>query len=97
MTAEAVPVQNLALSFAVANVDKLVIDANEDPTIQMGILMLAQAKAFARIMTKIGVTDRAGKHRMLKLAIQDFDSKIRKFGMVSENEVSRFRDAVTKE
>jgi hypothetical protein len=71
-------VANMALNSKLAAVDTLIQEMPE-PETQMGILMMAQAKCFARIRRKHNITG-ARRKIILKKALADFEDKIRQFG-----------------
>ncbi|MGH7175138.1 MAG: hypothetical protein ACREGR_02140 [Minisyncoccia bacterium] len=73
-------VANLMLNFTLRAVDILVQEKCTKPETQMGVLMLAQAAAFRRVCKSHGVTNGIQKRRLLKLAVRDFESKIRLYG-----------------
>jgi hypothetical protein len=42
----------------------------------MGVLMMAQILAFRRLLAQHGVTNGGVRHRLVKMALKDFESKL---------------------
>lgn len=79
---------NLQLNSTLQTIDKALRDEFPDrPETQMGVLMMAQALAFARVRRKHRITGGARK-RVLDKALADFADKIKKFGYEDKPEVT---------
>jgi len=79
----AIDVRNLALNAALQVVDENVRNATGDISQQMGILMLAQVLAFRRLLADKGVKNGGVRHRLVKMALRDFESKLSNFAPVA--------------
>jgi len=75
---------NLMLNMVLRDIDKLVQEKCAKPETQMGVLMLAQAVAFRRVLKANNVTDRIQRKRFLKLALTDFHAKLNQFASMDD-------------
>lgn len=75
--------REIALNASLQSIDDAVKLTTATPEMQMGILMMAQVLAFRRVLTKAG-RNRGMRHRLLKLATRDFESKLRQFALDHE-------------
>lgn len=76
--------RNIMLNTAVGGVDEII--KNLPPATQMGVLMVAQAVCFRRLMRVMGIKNNGQKHVYLKAALKDFELKIRDLGYAEPRE-----------
>lgn len=85
-TIDATKLRNLALNAVLQQVDGVVQNSITDPGLQMGVLGLAQALAFRRVLEANGNPGRAHRVRLLKAFMSDLEKKIQKHGHVQQAE-----------
>lgn len=73
--------QSVALNAALGEVNKLVESLVDRPEMQMGVLALAQALAFRRVLASANVTNRGQRYKLMRLATEDFETKLRQFAL----------------
>jgi hypothetical protein len=61
------------------NIDEQVASTTNDPTVQMGILMMAQVLTFRRILAARQVVGRGQRMKFIALAVKDFERKLRQY------------------
>ncbi len=80
MKVNANALRNMVLNAALVELDSKVQEYTDDPAMQMGVLMLAQIKAFRRVLSANNVSNRGKRHKLVSLATKDFESKLRLYG-----------------
>lgn len=74
---------NATLNATLSQIEELLTSRFGDPTVQMGVLAMAQALAFKRALARHNITDRNRRRRMMRLALDDIESKLRRHGIDS--------------
>lgn len=72
--------KNMALNAALHEIDERVQSQSSVAEQQMGILMVAQALAFRRLLEQRNIKDRGRRSKMIRLACKDLESKLVKYG-----------------
>lgn len=76
LNSQSVDARNLALNAALQSVDTLITCVSNEAEVQMGVLMMAQILAFRRLLEQKHVTNSGKRHRLVKMALRDFESKL---------------------
>lgn len=75
--------RNVVLNAAVADLDKRVQECSNDPSIQMAVLMLTHVLAFRRVIEQAGPMNRGRRHKVMSMAVRDFESRLKEYGVDS--------------
>jgi hypothetical protein len=71
----------MALNVAVNEIDAHVQTFADAAHLQMAVLMLAQVKAFRRVLDAAGPMNRGRRHKVMNMAVQDFRAKLTQYAV----------------